>query len=101
MKNDELIAELTRRTGDETFLGEVITALADQKMFNHIRHDVLEKADCHQLTDFRHESLGCLLLWAYARGDASVLLLIAGAGLEDANFHAEAAQVRAMAGQPA
>ena len=98
MTNERLIAELLQKTSvDETLLGNVLVALAEQKMHQHIRAEVLKTASFNDLANFRHESLGCLLLWVYAKGDANVLLTIAGAGLEDANYHQEAAAVRALA----
>lgn len=85
------------RKGTHGFAGDILRTLACAYRDKHFRADVLEKASLDEMLDFQHKALGSLIAFEYADHHCDVICEIAGAALEEGNYHPEAAVVRAMA----
>ena len=95
MTNEQLIQRVVAACDDASFRGELLRALADATAKRVFKAKAL--ADPSDSLAFTHQALGILLCQDYAHFNAAIIGEVAGAALEDANFHQEAQVVRDLA----
>lgn len=95
---DQIKAELE---ADEHAAAEaILNMMAEWKAERRYRADAWERAKevPSERMFFTWEALAVLIQNSIAHGNPQTLCVMAGAGLEDANYHTEAASVREIAG---
>jgi hypothetical protein len=97
-EQDKLIQRVVEASDDPSFRGELLRALSAAHAERTFRSDFLRAANHDELLAFRHQALGMMICQDYANYQGETIFEVAGAALEDANYHREAATVLAMAG---
>jgi hypothetical protein len=97
-EQDKLIQRVLEASDDPSFRDELLRALSAAHEERTFRPEFLRAANHDELLAFRHQALGMMFCQDYANYHGEIIFEVAGAALEDANYHREAETVLAMAG---